>query len=101
MDRPCHAHVGNPKFITGMSTKRITGHQLLGNRLCQRAFQTALDIDVGQLPGFSGGILTQLLTFTRDIRLLGIGLKLTDTYSPDAMDIAPATSPATPAISTL
>ncbi|KJC56602.1 hypothetical protein UP10_33465 [Bradyrhizobium sp. LTSPM299] len=58
-----------------MRAQRIAGHQLLSDRLCQSTVQTALDVNVGQLPGFSGGVFAELLAFARDIRRLRVGLR--------------------------
>ena len=58
-----------------MGTERIVFHQLLSDLPRQRRGQTAFDIDCLQLSQFALAIVTQLLPFARDIRLLGIGLR--------------------------
>ena len=100
LNRPCRGCCRDPQLIAGMGTERIVFHQLLSDLPRQRRGQTAFDIDCLQLSQFALAIVTQLLPFARDIRLLGIGLRADrDIFA--AIDIAPATSPATPAIRTL
>src|SRR6185436_3608364 len=61
---------------------------------------TAPYVNFGKLLLFEFHILPQLLALAREIRFSVSDCELTDTYSPAAIDMAPATSPATPAIKT-
>jgi hypothetical protein len=60
-----------------------------------------LDVDFGKLIELILGILAQLPALARKFRLLSVGLRADDTYSPAAIDMAPAASPAAPAIKIL
>ena len=65
---------------------------------CSGLIDTSLDVDIGKLIELKSRVLVQLLAFACEISLFGADGELTDTYSPAAIDIALATSPATPAI---
>jgi len=52
----------------------------------------------GELAQLAVGVAEQLALLQADVGPLGIALRVTDTYSPAAIDSAPATSPATPAV---
>ena len=54
--------------------------------------------DHSELVQLSSRLTGELLLFELDVSLLRSPRALTDTYSPTAIDIDPATSPATPAI---
>ena len=83
-----------------MGGKRIFRHELLGDLPRKVAIDTALDVNLRKFIEFKFGIsLNSLRSRARSACSLS-DCELTDTYSPAAIDMAPATSPATPAIKT-
>jgi len=83
-----------------MSRQGSFCHQLLRNLSCKRRFEAAPYVDLGKLFLFKLHVIAQLIAFPREIRLFGVGLRTDETYSPVAIDMAPATNPATPATRT-
>jgi hypothetical protein len=81
-----------------MCAQGVFRHQLLGNLPRKVLIDPTLDVDFGELMALEYSILAQLLALARKIRRSDC--ELTDTYSPAAIDMAPATNPATPAIKT-
>src|SRR5215469_9389416 len=83
-----------------MSRQGILRHQLLGNLPRKSWFETSLDVDLGS-SSFSDSTLSlsSLRSRARSARSVS-DCELTDTYSPVAIDMAPATKPATPATRT-
>jgi hypothetical protein len=75
--------INNTEFVARVRVESITSGQLGRDLPGQILGETALDID-----------LRQFLELRFGLRL---ACELTDTYSPAAMDMAPATRPATPA----
>ncbi len=62
--------------------------------------ESALLVDTGKLLNFIVAAFGELLCLAREVGLLVSVCELTDTYSPAAIDMAPATRPANPAITT-
>jgi hypothetical protein len=83
-----------------MGSKRILRHQLVGNLKREIRFDTALNINLREFRTFELGLRFKLPTFSNQVGVLCIDCELIDTYSPAAIDIALATSPAMPATST-
>ena len=85
----------NTKLVASVRPKGILGHELLGHFLCELRVDTALNVDVGKLLPLERHVLPSRVP--GGLALSVSDWELTDTYSPAAIDIAPATSPATPA----
>jgi hypothetical protein len=80
-----------------MGAERIVMHQLLGDLLRQGGLKPAGEIDRRQLTMLRRRVCFELGALARQVGLLGIGLcEWTETYPPAAIDMAPATRPATP-----
>ena len=92
----------NPKLIAGVGAQGVFRYQLPGNLPRKVAIDTTLDVDFGKFFELERGIFAQLLALAGKYKFARSELdcELTDTYSPAAIDMAPATSPATPAIKT-
>ena len=90
---------GNSQLVARVGGKRILGHEWLGHLLA-RGLNPALDIDVRQF-GFLRlrSVWNSCRSRARSARSVS-ACELTDTYSPAAIDMEPATSPAMPVIST-
>jgi len=67
---------------------------------CSGLIDTSLDVDIGKLIELKSRVLVQLLAFAGEISMFGVGLRADGHIFAGAIDIAPATSPATPAIKT-
>ena len=83
-----------------MRAQRILGHQLNGDLARQARRDAALDVDLRQLLALAR---VSVLSSSRSRASSAFSVsdcELTETYSPAAIDMAPATSPAMPAIST-
>jgi len=76
-------------------------HQLRRDLPGQGFFKTAPHIYPRQLVGLAARIGPQFPALPRQIRASESACELTDTNSPAAIDMAPATSPERPAINTL
>jgi hypothetical protein len=84
-----------------MGAESVFLHELPGNLSGEIKGDPALDIDFGKLFEFTLGIAAQFTPLSCEISAFSVSdCELTDTYSPAAIDMAPATSPATPAIRT-
>jgi hypothetical protein len=84
-----------------MCAKCIFRHELLGNLSGKAGLDSPRDIDFGKLPLLELRVIREFAPFPREIGISVSDCELTETYSPAAMDIAPATSPAMPASNTL
>ena len=87
----------NPKLIARVRAQGIFRHQLLGNLPRQRLIDAALDVDFGEFLDVQTrrSRFNSLRSRARSACSVS-DCELTDTYSPAAIDMAPATSPATP-----
>jgi hypothetical protein len=90
----------DPEFLSGMSPERIVRHELAGYLRCEVVVEPAFDIDRGQFFVLRLRICRKSGAFERQFGLFHIACELTETYSPAAIAMAPATRSATPAIST-
>ena len=74
------------------------GRELLGDLIRKRGIEAALDVDRRELCKLGGWIGREFLAFAGKGSACSVSAwELTETYSPAAIDIAPATNPATPA----
>src|ERR1019366_10586452 len=90
----------NPKLIARVGGQGIFRHQLLCNLLRKVLIDTTLDVDFSKLIKLKLSILAHSLRSRPRSACSVSDCELTDTYSPAAIDMAPATSPATPATKT-
>jgi hypothetical protein len=65
----------NPKLIARVGGQGIFRHHLLGNLPSKLLIDTTLDVDLSKLIKFKLSILSQLLAFTPEIRMFGVGLR--------------------------
>ena len=78
------------------------GHELLGHLVRERRIKAATDVDRHQFLVLAPGVGVRFRALTGEFSLFGVGLGLDrGLYLPAAIDIAPATRPATPATTTL
>jgi hypothetical protein len=99
LNRTCSERLDYAKFVAGMCAYCVMGHQLIGDLLCERMIEATSDIDRSQFLMFSLVVSFELRALTLEFSLLA--WEWTDTYSPAAIAMAPATRPATPATNTL
>ena len=66
-------------------------HQLLGNLFCKQRIETASNVDRRQFLVFAQVVRREFGALQREVGLFGAAWEWTDTYSPAAIDIAPAT----------
>ena len=97
---------GAPQWPRKSPAHRVRGqpsifrHELLGDLPRKGPIDTALHVDLGK-PSNSNAALSRSSLRSRARSACSVSdCELTDTYSPAAIDMAPATSPATPAIKT-
>lgn len=83
-----------------MNAERVFRHQLLCDLPRKHRINAALDIDFGNLMKLGLRISGQSLVSRARSACSVSDCELTDTYSPAAIDMAPATIPAIPAINT-
>jgi hypothetical protein len=84
-----------------MRAQGVMRHQLLGNLFGEFAIEPASDVDRRQFLVLARVVCLQFRAFQLEVGLSVSACECTDTYSPAAIDIAPATRPATPATITL
>ena len=98
LHRPRRRHLGEVQFVAGMGAERVLRHQLHGHLPGKLRRQPAFDIDAGQFVEF-GLESSRSSPVSRAMSAFSVSdCELTETYSPAAIDMAPATSPAMPAI---
>ena len=90
----------NPKFVARVGGKGIFRHELLGDLPRKVPIDATLDVDIGKLIELKSRISLNSLRSRARSACSVSDCELTDTYSPAAIDMAPATSPATPASKT-
>ncbi len=102
LDRPRGGHLGNAEFVARVGAKRILGHQLVGDLARQRRRRRPRgDVDLRQLLPFEFRLDLAVPCVSRARSACSVSdCELTETYSPAAIDMAPATSPAMPATRT-
>ena len=91
----------NAQLVARMRRQSVVRGQLLGDLSGERRVKPSADVNALQLRQFELGTAGQFPLLSREVGVLAIACELTETYSPAAIDIAPATNPATPATSTL
>jgi len=94
--------LGAVALVQAQLVTRVRGEGVLlgqsdGDLLRQVGGHPSLAVDGGQLRQLSGGVGLQLALLQLEVRLSVSRWELTDTYSPAAIDNAPAAIPAMPA----
>ena len=81
-----------------MRRQRATGRERLGNLQRQVGRETSAFVDAGELAQLPSRSALSSCSSSRRSAASESRCELTDTYSPAAIDSAPATSPAIPAV---
>ena len=102
LERACSQFIGYTQFITSMCAQCIMRHQLSRDIGSQRYIKSSSNVYGCQFsacrnPGLAANSLRSRSRSARSVS----DCELTETYSPAAIDIAPATRPAMPAIKML
>ena len=81
-----------------MGTESVLGHKLLCDLASKRTLDAPPNIDLSELLRFEISVVHKFSAFTGEIGALGIELRTDGDVFSAAIDIAPATRPATPAV---
>ena len=100
LDRTGTLRLGESELVACVRRQRVLGRELARDLGREPGFEAAADVDCGELAVFRLRIVRESRrSRARSERSLS-ACELTETYSPAAMDMAPATRPASPAVST-
>ena len=84
-----------------MGVQRVMSHQLLSDLFRERRIKAASDVDGHQFSVLAFVVCSEFRALKLNSACSVSACEWIDTYSPAAIDIAPATRPATPATNTL
>ena len=91
--------LGHAQLVARVHLQEVgSSTQLGGHLLRQPAREATLQVDRGQLLLLALGVTAELSLLDRQVGPLASACELTETYSPAAIEAAPATSPAVPAV---
>ena len=90
--------LGQTKLVARMGGERVLGHELIGHLPRELRLHVPILIDMGELLPLLCRRLGERALFARKVRASELACELTDTYSPAAIDIAPAAQPAIAAV---
>ena len=100
MNRIRGLRFGDAQLLTSVSGQRVARAELLRDAKRQLAIESAIDINLLELAKLRLWRLGELFRSRARSAFSVSACELTETYSPAAMDIAPATKPASPASKT-
>jgi hypothetical protein len=85
------------ELVARMGVERVLGHELMSDLLGELRLDATIFVDVSEFAFLFGGLVAEARR-SRASAASQSACELTDTYSPAAIDIAPAAHPATAAV---